>query len=42
MKKPLLMRMAPSGLDLVAYKADAKCRAAVERKIEVAGDKCRA
>ena len=31
-----------AGLDLVAHKADAKCRAAVERKFEVAGDMCRA
>ena len=29
-----------AGLDLVAYKADAKCRAAVERKFEVAGEAC--
>ena len=42
MKKPILMRMAPAGRDLVAYKADTKCRAAVERKFEVAGDMCRA
>jgi uncharacterized protein with HEPN domain len=27
-------------LDLTAYKADAKCRAAVERKFEVAGEAC--
>jgi uncharacterized protein with HEPN domain len=29
-----------AGLDLDAYKADAKCRAAVERKFEVAGEAC--
>jgi uncharacterized protein with HEPN domain len=27
-------------LDLAAYKADTKCRAAVERKFEVAGEAC--
>jgi uncharacterized protein with HEPN domain len=27
-----------AGLDLDAYKVDAKCRAAVERKFEVAGE----
>ena len=31
-----------AGLDLVACKADAKCRAAVEREFELAGDMCRA
>jgi uncharacterized protein with HEPN domain len=29
-----------AGLDLEAYKADTKCRAAVERKFEVAGEAC--
>lgn len=29
-----------AGLDVDAYKADAKCRAAVERKFEVAGEAC--
>lgn len=29
-----------AGLDLAGYKADEKCRAAVERKFEVAGDMC--
>lgn len=29
-----------AGLDLEAYKGDAKCRAAVERKFEVAGEAC--
>jgi len=29
-----------AGLNLDAYKADAKCRAAVERKFEVAGEAC--
>jgi uncharacterized protein with HEPN domain len=29
-----------TGLDLAGYKADAKCRAAVERKFEVAGEAC--
>ena len=29
-----------AGLNLEAYKADAKCRAAVERKFEVAGEAC--
>lgn len=31
-----------AGLDLARYKADEKCRAAVGRKFEVAGDMCRA
>jgi len=29
-----------AGLNLEAYKADTKCRAAVERKFEVAGEAC--
>jgi uncharacterized protein with HEPN domain len=29
-----------AGLNLEAYKTDAKCRAAVERKFEVAGEAC--
>ena len=29
-----------AGLDLAAYKRDEKCRAAVERKFEVAGEAC--
>ncbi len=29
-----------AGMDLAAYSADAKCRAAVERKFEVVGEAC--
>jgi uncharacterized protein with HEPN domain len=29
-----------TGMDLVAYRADAKCKAAVERKFEIVGEAC--
>jgi uncharacterized protein with HEPN domain len=29
-----------TGMDLIAYRADSKCKAAVERKFEVVGEAC--